>query len=475
MLGILIALLTAAGVVGLTLMRRDLPLLVLIAIFMLTAEMGEGFTSFEGSIFFNQNFLHLANLKLVEVILYSYAGILILLEIPLHRKLAASPVRRLYWFWLVWLVVLLIVQYQTRGSFDIIGFRGVYFGWAVLYVLASVVDSRLVMRRVMLFTFILLVVRALWLMLMFAAGRGDHTGRGYSPIFWDDKLLEAFTWVFLVFLVCVLQPQNEKGRWPTTWALASMALIAVLIALSLRRNYLGQAAIGVLFLLLFYRNRQIQMRRFFFLAVVGAVLFGIIFVAGEAMQGRLPLAQQLLEYSEMLNFSSASEFSSLSSNEVHLSNVQEYVTLLLEYPGIQLFGRSAAPTDDFQNFNREYSASLGLAHNGPLRAIFDYGIGGLIVWSGFFYLTFRAIYRCKLEQLEPWERAVVIGTAAAIFGHFIVSLTVIPPFFTTTKSLFIFLFMVYVVELYGRESKVVELQTAGATSSIRPAENYAAV
>ena len=475
MLGILIALVTVTAVIGLTLMRRDLPLLALIAIFVLTAEMGEGFTSFQGSIFFNQNFLHLANLKLVEVILYSYTGILILLEIPLHRKLAQSPIRRLYWFWLVWLVVLLFVQYQTRGSFDIIGFRGVYFGWAALYVFASVIDSRLVMRRVMLFTFILLVVRALWLMLMFAAGRGDHTGRGYSPIFWDDKLLEAFTWALLVFLVCVLQPQSEKGRWPTTWALASMALIAVLIGLSLRRNYLGQAAIGVLFMLLFYRNREIQMRRFLFLAVVGAVSFGIIFVAGEAMQGRLPLAQQLLQYSEMLNISSAAEFSSISSNEVHLSNVQTYVTLLLDYPGIQLFGRSAAPTDDFQNFNREYSASLGLAHNGPLRAIFDYGIGGLIVWSGFFYLAFRAVYRCKLEQLEPWERAVVIGTAAGIFGHFIVSLTVIPPFFTTTKSLFIFLFMVYVVELYGRESKVAEVQTAEATSLLRPAESYATV
>jgi hypothetical protein len=474
MLGILIALSAAAGIAGLTLLRRDLPLLVLIAIFTLTAEMGESFTSFEGSIFFNQNFLHLANLKLIEVILYSYAGLLILLEIPVHRKLAPSPLRRLYWLWLAWLVVLLYVQYDMHGSMDITSFRGVYFGWAVLYVLTSVIDSRLVMRRVMVFTFILIALKALWLMLMFAAGQGDYTPRGHSPIFWDDKLLEAFTWGLLVFLVCVLQPQHESGRWPTTWALASLALIAVLIALSLRRNYLGQAAVGALFLLL-YSGRHIQIQRLLSLAFVGMILLGFIFVAGQAMRGRLPLVQQLAEYAQMLNFTSATEFSSLGANEVHLSNLETYVALLSEYKGVRTFGRSAAPADNYENFNREYSASLGLAHNGPLRAIFDYGIGGLVVWVGFFYLTFRAIFRCKLEQLEPWERAITIGTAGAVFGHFVVSLTVIPPFFTTSKILFFFLFMVYVVEFYSRASRMPEAQTAAVTASLRPAASYASI
>jgi len=474
MLGVLIALLAVAGVAAFTMIRRDLPLLILIAIFILAAEMGAGFTSFQGSLFFNQNFLHLANLKLVEVILYSYTGLLILLEIPKRRKLAQSALRRLYWLWLAWLVVLLYVQYDVHGSMDLTSFRGVYFGWAILYVLTSVIDSRLVMRRVMIFSFTLIVVKALWLMLMFAAGRGDQTSRGHSPIFWDDKLLEAFTWALLVFLVCVVQPQRETNRWPTTWALASLALIAVLIALSLRRNYLGQAAVGAVFLLL-YSRRHIQIHRLLSLAFVGAVLFGFIFMVGQAMRGRSALARQLFEYAQMLNFTSTTDFSSMAANQVHLENLQTYTALLLEYPGIRLFGRSAAPTDDYENFNRRYSASLGLAHNGPLRAIFDFGIGGLLVWAGFFYLTFRAARRCELAQLEPWERAVVIGTVATVFAHFAVSLTVIPPFFTTSKILFFFLFMVYVVEFYGRESKVPEVQTAGVTPLLRPAESSASV
>jgi hypothetical protein len=472
MLGILIALMTVTGVAALTMIRRDLPLLALIAIFIWGAEMGEGFTSFQGSIFFNQNFLDLANLKLVEVILYSYTGLLILLEIPSRRKFASSALRRLYWLWLVWLAVLLYVQYDARGFIDPSAFRGIYFGWALLYVLVSVIDCRVVMRRAIISTVVLLTVKALWLMLMFAIGQGDQTPRGDSPVFWDDKLLEAFTWVLLIFLVSVVQPQNEKDRWPTTLVFASMALIAVLIALSLRRNYLGQVAVGAVFLLL-YIGRHIHMQRFLSFTLVGAVLFGIVFIAGLSLRGSVPLVQQLIEYAQLLNFTSPTDFWSMDENAVRVTNLQSYTALLSEYEDIRLFGRSAAPTDDYRTFNRQYSASLGLAHNGPLRAIFDFGIGGLVVWAGFFYVIFRAALHCRLEQLESWERAVVIGTTAALFSQFIFSLTVLPPFFTTNKILFFFLYMAYVIEFYSRESRVPEAQPAGVTPLLRPAESYA--
>jgi hypothetical protein len=471
MLGILLAGAAVIGVVVSMMIRRDVPLFILIAIFVLTAELGYGFSSFQGSIFFNQDFLSLASLKLVEVILYAYTGLLVLSDVYNRRKLAPSPLRRLYWIWLAWLVVLLFVQFKTRGSIDPIAFRNVYFSWALLYVFSSVTDSRLIMRRVIIFTFVTITVKALLLIFMFAIGRGDLTPRGRSPIFWDDKLLGAFTWAFLVFLVSIIQPRKERSSWPMGLVSASMAVIAVLIALSLRRNYLGQVAIGTMFVL-FNKGHQVQLQRFLSLALVVAALLGALFTAGQVVGDRLPLVKHMTEYAQLLNFTSLTTFGDVSENQVHLFNVQTYTRLLSEYEGIRLFGTSAAPTQDFRDFNREYLSSLGLAHNGPLRAIFENGVGGLVVWAGFFYLTFRAFRRCQFTWLDPWERALVIGTAATVFAHFIVTLTVIPPFFTTFKSFFFFLFMVYVVEFYGRESRVLATKTTEPTLLNQSADHY---
>jgi hypothetical protein len=238
-----------------------------------------------------------------------------------------------------------------------------------------------------------------------------------------------------------------------------MALIAVLIALSLRRNYLGQVVAGTVFVL-FNRYRQVHMERFLSLALIVAVLLGVVFTAGQVVGNRLPLVQQLTEYVQLLNFASATSFTGVADNQVHLFNVQTYTLLLSRYGGIRLFGVSAAPTDNFRDFNREYLSSLGLAHNGPLRAIFEFGIGGLLVWSAFFFIAFRAVRRCRFERLEPWEQAVALGTGATVFSHFVITLTFVPPFFTTLKILFFFLVFVYVLEFYSRESNLPEAQAA---------------
>ena len=458
MMGLLIAGFAATGIVTLTLIRRDLPLLILIAIFVLTAEMGDGFTSFQGSIFFNQNFLHLASLKLIEVILYTYAGALILLNIPIRRKPAPSPLRRLYLLWVIWSVVLLFVQYESHGFIDPTLFRGIYFGWALLYVFTIVTDNRLAMKRVIVFTFVLIIVKVLWLMLMFAIGHGEHTTRGYSPIFWDDRLLGGFVWVFLVLLIALLQPRSERGNWPTAWVSLALVLIFVVIALSLRRSYLEQLLIGSLFLL-FSKSLQISFRRVLPFALVVVFLLGVAFTTGLVIGNRLPLVQQLNKYVQILNFTSVEDFANRPENQVHLVNVQTYFTILSEYEGIRLFGRSAAPTENFQNFNREYMSSLGLAHNGPLRAIFDFGIGGLVVWSGFYLVAFRAIRRSKFIQLEPWEQALLLGSAVTVFSHLAITITFDPPFFTTFKGLFFFLFLVVTIEFYSRESQLLEMST----------------
>ena len=104
MLGVLIAGAAAIATVALMVYRRDVPLFALIAIFVVAAEQGEGFTAFQGSIFFNQDFLKLANLKLIEVILYSYAATLIVLDFLNDRRLAPSSLRLLYWLWLAWAI-----------------------------------------------------------------------------------------------------------------------------------------------------------------------------------------------------------------------------------------------------------------------------------------------------------------------------------------------------------------------------------
>lgn len=474
MLGILIAASTVAVIGVLTLARRDLPLFILIAIFILTAEMGEGFTSFQGSIFFNQNFLNLAKLKWIEVILYSYAGMLVLLQIPGRQKPAPSPLRQLYWLWLIWLVVLLYVQFGMHGFIDIFGFRGVYLGFVLLYVFASAIDSRLVMKRVIVFALILIVVKVMWLLLMFAAGRGENTTRGYSPIFWDDNLLELFTWAFLILLVCLLQPRNKSGNWPTVLVSIGLVLLFVIVALSLRRNNLGQLLVGTLLVLL-SRGRQIQWQRVLTVSVILVFLLGVLFTAGLVLGNRLPLARQLNEYAQLLNFTSITTFTSLPENQVHISNLKSYIAMITEYPGIRYFGRSAAPSDNFRDFNREYMSSLGLAHNAPLRAIFDFGIGGLVIWAGFFVLAFLAIRRSKFKLLEPWEQAVLLGSAASIFSHLIVTLTFIPPFFTTAKGIFVFLFSVYCIEFYSRQSQLLETETTEAEPVRQPVNSYKSV
>ena len=455
MLGILIAALAVTGVVVLTLIRRDLPLYLLIAIFVLAAEMGEGFTSFQGSIFFNQDFLSLAKLKLIEVILYSYTGLLIVIQIPMRRKLAPSPLRRLYGLWLIWLVVLLYVQFGTRGTIDLFTFRGVYFGWALLYVFSAVIDNRAVMKRVIIFTLIIVVVKVAWLMLMFAIGRGEYTGRGYSPLFWDDRLLEVFIWAFLILLVSLLQPRQEKGNLPTVLISISLVLIFVVVVLSLRRNSLIELFIGTL-LILFSRNHQIRWQRLLSVGVIVLFLLGVLLTTGLVIGNRVPIVRQLTGYAQSIYFTSVSDFTGRSENQVHIFNLQMYADILSEYKGIRLFGRGAAQTDNFRDFNREYLSTLGVAHNGPLRAIFDFGVGGLVVWSGFFILSYLAIRRSKFKRLESWEQAVLFGSAATIFSHLLNTLTFIPPFFTTSKGFFIFLFAVYSIEFYSRESQLLE-------------------
>ncbi len=455
MLGVLIAIVSIIGVVVLTVIRREYPLFILIAIFVLMAELGTGYTSLNGSIFFNEGFLGLAKFKLIEIIFYPYAGLLMLSDIYHRRRFAPSALRRLYWAWLAWLVVLLFVQFDTHGYLDFTIFRGVYFGWALLYVFTSVIDSRPMMRRVIIFTFALITIKALWLMFIFLLGGGDQTVRGRSPIYFDDKLLDGFTWALLVFLVVILQRRNKNGGWPVGWAAAGLILFAIIIALSLRRNNVAQLLIGAIFVL-FSKGRQVQWQRVIILTLAAAIFLGAVFSAGQLIGNRLPIVKQLTSYIQLFDFSS---FTSVPANAVHVFNVQTYVTILEDYPGIRYFGVSAAPTENFRNFNREYESDLGVAHNGPLRAIFEMGIGGLIIWASFFFLTLWSFRRCQLERLESWEGALAIGSAAAIFAQYIITLTLVPPFFTTFKSFFFFLFMVYTVEFYARD-RVYETQTA---------------
>ena len=79
--------------------------------------------------------------------------------------------------------------------------------------------------------------------------------------------------------------------------------------------------------------------------------------------------------------------------------------------------------------------NLGKAHNGPLRTIITFGVGGLLIYMAF-YLHQLAQMR-KILRIPVTSRWLWVSKGGLVFLalQFFSSLTFVPPFYTSYKGL----------------------------------------
>tara|TARA_B100001123_G_C15157875_1_gene966225 strand:- start:525 stop:1142 length:618 start_codon:yes stop_codon:yes gene_type:complete len=161
----------------------------------------------------------------------------------------------------------------------------------------------------------------------------------------------------------------------------------------------------------------------------------------------------VFKYFNSINLFNA-ETSERSYNKVHINNVIGYYNMIYERPEILLFGRRGVQDTDYKNINRWEEYRLGTAHNAIFAKIFKEGIFSLILYL-WFYISFFifCLKRINKYMLPSSKRATIIGANGFMIGHFILTLSFIPPETTFKGIFFILFFMIITINFCSQKGK----------------------
>lgn len=406
---------------------------VLLFLFIFFDELGPGFTSFAGSFVFNQDFVGFGYFRFIEFVVAA-AYLTTLISYRSQRLAFMATERKLSYLFIFLMIALLFIEYLMHGNITISDWRLIVSGIMILHLFVMLVNSEKKLISFVKILLIMLALRALIGLVAYALGYGVMSPRGVVPFFWDSRQVDAFAYGAILLTAYLANYYGLEARHrilPQALAVIMLAILSITVLLSIRRTVWMVAMLGIVAVLLL--SKRIKLPHY--------IGFGFIGMAGLALILALPISEgfrsRMSTYFSSINLLDE-KIARNYENEVHTDNVKQYSRMIMENPSVLAFGFRGYAGTDYSNLPKLYSKNfpLGVAHNGVLRTIYFFGITGLIIYLVFYSAVFL-LYK-KLRKLPDKSLLKHIGIASLIllFLEFSSSLTLVPPFYTTSKGLF---------------------------------------
>lgn len=430
-LGITIACAALMALLALVARRWVVPVLLFLFIFF--EELGTGFTSFAGSFVHNQDFVNFGNFRFIEFIIAA-AYIPTLISYRGQRPFIMASESKLGYLFVLLIIALLFIEYFMHGNSTISDWRLIVSGILVLHLFVMLVNSEKKLISLVKIFLIMLTLRALIGLIAYALGYGVMSPRGVVPFFWDSRQVDAFAYGAILVTVYLANYRGLQARQriiPQALAVMMLVILLVTVVLSIRRTVWMMALLGIVAVLL--QSKRIKLPHY--------VGLGFMAIAGLAVILALPISEgfrtRMGGYFSSLNLLDQKVASSYD-NEVHTDNVRQYSRMIMENPSVLMLGFRAYPGVNYSNLPKLYSKNfpLGVAHNGILRTIYFYGLGGAIIYVLFYARIFFLYRRLRKMPEDTLMKHIGIASLVMLFLEFSSSLTLVPPFYTTSKGLF---------------------------------------
>lgn len=457
-MGLLLTLLLPIFMFVLSVVRPRAAFYLLLATFVLLDELGPGFTTYRGSLPFNASMAGIFGVRLIEIVTMAvYVGVMAFNRRSLGAALAGFDLEKLLLkLFVAWIVILSLAEFLLTKSVKYSDWRLIASGVMQFHLMLILFADRAAIEKLLRVFLVLLVIKAAYGLLMFAAGFGVQTPRGRLPFFWDSKQVEAFGLGALILFAYLLNYAGLAAgarMLRPQWATVMLVLLLAAVLGSIRRTIWITTLLGMLVILVVSRRTTI-IHYFTVVAVVAMTVAALLLAPGlETFRDHMG------KYVESLNIFDDSQRRDNIENDVHFDNVKQYYKLITDNPDILMLGIHGTSGSDLAGLTNSYSEGgyrLGMAHNGLLRSILFFGVVG-----GLFYLVifFRALTRTILVAFDTRDNDIMKHAAVAcgvlLVLQYSASFFFVPPFYTSSKGLFYtFLEMFFLFVLLKPESAV---------------------
>jgi hypothetical protein len=363
-----------------------------------------------------------------------------------------------------------IVAIAKGHDLAIVGWRLIVSGAMFFHLMYMLLDDDEKLYTFAKLFLLFLSIRAAIGLAMLAAGHGIESPRDSVPFFWDSRQVSALAFGFILLVGILVQYSTlpRLYRLFPRWLLVTMTVIlAVTVLLSIRRTAWAVAVLGAAAMII--TSRRLNVAHYTGLAAATLLLLALTLSLPQLddFRGRMG------GYISSLNLLDTS-VAQQHANLVHIDNVQEYARIVASEPSLFLFGVQGREGEDYFKFSAELGNEfmLGKAHNGPLRTIITFGVGGLLIYLAFYLHQFaqtRKILRIPVTSRWLW---VSKGGLVFLALQFFSALTFVPPFYTSYKGLvftFIAVYFLYAGLHFARNQPVTSRETAITTDVPRTA------
>ncbi len=449
---LVLALLSIVGICLIALSTKPVnTLYALTFVVIFFSELGPGFTSFTASIFFNQESLGLFKIKLIEILIASSYLIILFTKGKSNKHDYLKFYKYLLLLFACLVTILTMIGISGGHGFTIIGWRLMVTGILFLHLMHITLDSEEKIFEYVNIFLILLGIRALIGLIAYTVGFGVDSPRGTVPFFWDSRQVAAFAFGVIMLTAFLAQNKNvtnHKASLNKNLAIILIIVLSLTVLLSIRRTSWAFVIVGAGFILI--TERRINVLHYSGIAAAIALFLAAVIFVPALDHTR----EKLSSYMGSLNLFDQN-VASQQQNAVHVDNVEEYSKIIFNNNNIILFGYIGREGDALKDFTAEAGNEfdLGKAHNGILRTMLIFGIGGLFIYLAFYLNTLLRYNRIKKVDTNSRWLWIIKSSFALLMLQFGSELTFVPPFYTSVKGLiytFIPLFFVYSGLYYSR-------------------------
>lgn len=441
-MGLLITITITLGMCGIALLARKYFIYIFSSLFIFFSELGTGFTSFNASFVFNQDFVNLASLKLIEfVVATSYICLLFTSPHSTNKIL-----KREYKYGVAFIVLLsglITVEYFLHGAINISDWRNIIVGIVIFHMLALTLTTEDTVISFLKFFIIALGIKAGIGLTAYLLGHGVISPRGSVPFFWDSKQVDAFSYASIMLTSYIasykdIKPNLRIIKKPI--AIIILIILILTILFSIRRSIWVITFLGIISALFLSSRTNIK---HYIVGLFGAFILGIIIMTAPPLAN---IKNKLSSYIVSMNLFD-DKISKSIENEVHTDNIEKYSQIITDNTGVLIFGYRGYPGPEYRNLATIYSDKypLGVAHNGILRSIYFFGLGGLLIFLLFIINASLKYFTLKKYDDNYLMKHIAIASILWLYTTFSASLFYIPPFWTTFKGVFYTFVCVYLI------------------------------
>ncbi len=409
--------------------KQNLVLFFFFFIIIFFRELGEGFSSFNGSLFFNQDSLNFANFKIIDLLVFLLFGCSLFKN--KNKDFNNSPIDLPIKFLSFYIIILLGVDYLNHQYFDFGSIRRQLSFVLLYFSLTRILSSKniLYFNKVLV---VMLISKCLLNLILFLSGFGIDSLRGKATIFWDSGLIYGIGIICVCLFALII---NKNYLIKKRYSIIFFLIILSVILFAWRRNIWLSILIGFLVVI---QNAKLMNKILGFYSLLVTVF--ILFLSISIFPN-MPLAK----YTKSMNFFNEDTFYD-RSNQVHLENVLGYYNLLSENPQIWFFGRRGVLDADYKNINKWENYNLGTPHNAIFAKIFYEGAFSVILYI---WIHISFIYYCisRKKYISETYNTFITGIVGFMLSHFILTLFFIPPETTFKGTFFIIFFMLTSINL----------------------------